>query len=95
MKNKTIAIFDFDGTITNKNSFIHFVEFLFNKRDTYIGLFFLSPIFLLFKLKILNNKTAMNNVIKFYINGMSKEKLEEQAKIFNSSGYLNRIVKKS
>lgn len=93
--NKTLVLFDFDGTITHKNSFLHFVEFIYNKTRVNIGLLKLLPNFTMLKLKLKNNEQAFDSLIYTFLNNFSKEELEKYGKEFYHSNFLNEIIKKS
>ena len=58
--NKEIAFFDFDGTITNKDSLNVFTKDAVGYFNFYIGLMKISPFLLMFKLKIIKNYQAKN-----------------------------------
>ena len=54
----TIAAFDFDGTITTKDTLFDFVKFHVGSKNFYKGLIFLSPILILYKLGFIRNDIA-------------------------------------
>ena len=49
--NKDIAFFDFDGTITIKDSFIDFLKYSKGNIDFFKGIIILSPLIIAFYLK--------------------------------------------
>jgi phosphatidylglycerophosphatase C len=53
-----LALFDFDGTITTKDSLADFITFAVGKSQYYIGLFILSPVLLAYALKLIPNHIA-------------------------------------
>lgn len=53
-----IAFFDFDGTITHKDSLADFIQFAVGKRRYYLGILATSPILIAYKLKLLRNDKA-------------------------------------
>jgi HAD superfamily hydrolase (TIGR01490 family) len=69
---KQIAIFDFDGTITLKDSFIEFLNFVFGRFATFRGLFALSPILVLYKIKLVSNETAKKRLFSYFFKGMKE-----------------------
>ncbi|XOB61311.1 HAD family hydrolase [Campylobacterota bacterium DY0563] len=89
---KDLALFDFDGTITYKDSFFQFIKFSKGSLKTYIGLFFLFPIILLYKLKILPNYKAKEIVISWFFKNMQKEVFEELAREF-SLNHIDKIIR--
>ena len=50
----SIAFFDFDGTITKKDSLMHFTAFAKGRFIFYTGMLLLSPVFFCFKLGFVN-----------------------------------------
>jgi phosphatidylglycerophosphatase C len=63
---KNLALFDFDGTITNKDSFVEFIRFYKGSGSLIIGFIVLSPILLLYKLKIIKNWKAKEKVVTYF-----------------------------
>ena len=59
-----IAFFDFDGTITYKDSTINFIRFIKGNTKFFIGIFLLSPFLLLYKLNIISNNAIKIIIIK-------------------------------
>ena len=64
---KTLALFDFDGTITKKDSLLHFIKFAIGSIRFYIGLLVLSPTLLRLKMQWLNPQVAKERLIYFYL----------------------------
>ena len=60
---KGIAFFDFDGTITNKDSLGEFIKFAIGRKAYYKGLFLLAPILVAYKAKIISNSYAKEKLI--------------------------------
>ncbi len=77
---KGIAFFDFDGTITRKDSFIDFIRFAKGWPRFILGFALLMPILILYKLKLLANHTAKQLVIRYFFAGMPLEKMKELGK---------------
>lgn len=67
---ENLYIFDFDGTLTNKDSLIEFLRFA--KGDAYIIALFLvySPILILMKLGLYSNHKAKQKIFSFCFKGM-------------------------
>ena len=65
----TITFFDFDGTITKKDSILKFVRYAVGKWNYRFGLLILSPILLAYKLKIIPNHIAKEKLISHYFKG--------------------------
>lgn len=78
MKNKqVIAAFDFDGTITKKDTFLPFLNFMFGTYQTKARLAFLSPklLFTLFQKEM--RKEAKECLLTHFLQGESLASLEE------------------
>jgi phosphatidylglycerophosphatase C len=82
----TIAFFDFDGTITSKDSMFQFIRFSKGTILFYIGMILLLPVLIGFKFGIIPNWRAKEIVFSFYFKGMKEadaiklgQKFSEQA----------------
>lgn len=67
----SLALFDFDGTITKKDTFLEFIKFYKGATAYYLGMMLLSPFLILFKLKIFPNWKAKEMVIAHFFKGVS------------------------
>ncbi len=65
----TIAFFDFDGTITRKDSLIEFIKYAKGNYEFYRGLFEISPILLQYKLRLVSNHEAKERLISHFFKG--------------------------
>lgn len=61
-----IAFFDFDGTISKKDTLIHFIRFAVGDLNFLLGIVLLSPTILMYKLKLINSHYAKQMVISYY-----------------------------
>lgn len=61
-----IAFFDFDGTITSKDSLLEFIRYARGPYRFYLGMLVLSPYLVLFKLGFFNNQAAKEKVLGFF-----------------------------
>ncbi|MGB3584907.1 MAG: HAD family hydrolase [Tunicatimonas sp.] len=66
---KSVAFFDFDGTITNRDSFIDFIVFYHGRFAAYFGLFRLLPFLLAYKIKLMPNWQAKEKVMTYFFKG--------------------------
>ncbi len=69
----TLALFDFDGTLSAKDSLEEFIIFARGTQRYYIGLLYLTPVLLLYKLKILPNHRAKEILLAHFFKGMPQE----------------------
>lgn len=87
MKEKyTIAAFDFDGTITKKDTLFDFIKFYVGGKKLFKGLIILSPILMLYKLGFTTNDVAKQKLFACFFKSRSIE-------VFNnvSEDYIKRI----
>lgn len=63
---QTIAAFDFDGTITTKDTLFDFIAFYHGRLGLWLGFFILSPALVLFKAKIISNEKAKEIMLSYF-----------------------------
>lgn len=68
-KKYTIAAFDFDGTITTKDTLFDFIRFYYGKRTLITGLCLLSPVLIGYKLGFLANSVAKEKLFSHFFKG--------------------------
>lgn len=80
---KKIAFFDFDGTITTKDSFVEFLKFTQGTSKFYLG--FLRNAFYLiaYKLKIIPNQKAKEKVLEFFFRNTPASEFDQLCKKFS------------
>lgn len=64
-----ISFFDFDGTITSKDSLFDFIKYALGKFSFYKGILMLSPMLLAYKLKLIPNNIAKERLIAYFFSG--------------------------
>lgn len=74
-----LAIFDFDGTITTKDSFADFIFYSHGTPKTLLGILVVSPILVLYVLKIMPNWKAKQKVFAYFYKGWEKKDFEAAA----------------
>lgn len=82
-KNK-IALFDFDGTLTRRDTLPEILSFIHGKFYFIWGLLFLSPILLLYKINLLSAHTAKERLYAFFLKGISEKAFREKCDLFVS-----------
>lgn len=90
---KTLALFDFDGTITTKDTFPLFFKFTFGSFYFYLGFSLFIPLFILFKLKMYDAEKFKVKMISFYLKGKSKDWIESKGKEFIEHLTISGIIK--
>ncbi|SDK79461.1 HAD-superfamily subfamily IB hydrolase, TIGR01490 [Franzmannia pantelleriensis] len=66
---RSVAFFDFDGTLTTGDTLMPFLQFVVGKPIYYAKLFLLSPVFVVYFAKLLRNDVAKQIVLKKYLSG--------------------------
>lgn len=67
----SIAFFDFDGTITTRDTLAELLKFKVGRLKYYTGILFLSPVLVLFKLGLLSNHRAKEIMLEYFLKGDS------------------------
>lgn len=79
---KRIAAFDFDGTITRKDTLIEFLRFAGGCARLYAVFTLYSPLLILMKLKLYSNLKAKEKIFAHYFNGMPIEQFNDLCRRF-------------
>lgn len=80
---KAIAFFDFDGTITTKDTLLEFIRFSKGHFKFLLGFLLNSPYLLAYQLKIISNQAAKEKILQFFFRNMPVEKFKEQCQLFS------------
>ncbi|BDD10367.1 haloacid dehalogenase [Fulvitalea axinellae] len=72
MEKKTIAAFDFDLTLTDKDTLWEFLVFAFGKRKVLTGLAYCAPDLIGMKMGLRNNGQTKEKLIGYFTKGMSE-----------------------
>ena len=71
---KVIAAFDFDGTITTRDTLPVFIRFAVALHKLFSGTLFMVPFMALYKLKFIPNYQAKEKLFKTFFSGLSLNK---------------------
>lgn len=82
---KEIAFFDFDGTITTKDTLLEFIKFSKGKFHFYLGFLFHLPFLIAYKLKIISNQSAKEKILRFFFQDMLVEKFKDHCNDFSKN----------
>lgn len=74
---QSIAAFDFDGTITYRDSFLVFLFYTFGPLSTVVKLLFLLPHFIGFLIGKVSRKAVKEAIITRFLKGLSLEKVQK------------------
>jgi phosphatidylglycerophosphatase C len=92
MKKEKIYCFDFDGTLTKKDTLIEFIKFSMGKTRFLMGFLLYSPILVLMKLHLFPNWKAKQIIFKHFFGGMSIEDFDDYCVNFAAKNlYLLRL----
>jgi len=69
-----IAFFDFDGTISSRDSFVDFIIYACGYKKFITGILWSSPFLIMYKLKIIPNWIAKEKVITLFFGGWSDDR---------------------
>jgi phosphatidylglycerophosphatase C len=68
---KRIAFFDFDGTITTKDTLLEIIKYQKGSARFYLGFLLNAPFLIAYKLKIISNQRAKERMLAHFFGGMS------------------------
>jgi phosphatidylglycerophosphatase C len=77
-----LILFDFDGTLTRKDSLLEFFKFTHGKLHFVWNLLISLPIILIWKLGLINAENGKNLIFNIFYKNWSAEKLNEAGKAF-------------
>ncbi len=79
---KGIAFFDFDGTITTKDTLLEFIKYCKGTNAFYAGFLINSPFLLAYKLKIISNQAAKEKVLQYFFKNTPVDNFREYCEKF-------------
>jgi len=78
-----LALFDFDGTLTKKDSLNEFLKYSVDTQTYLQNMLRFGPFFILWQLKFMSNSTAKQHLLKIFFKDMDKNEFEKLAKEFS------------
>lgn len=91
MQKEKIYCFDFDGTLTTKDTLLEFIKYAKGKQRFLLGFLLYSPLLVLMKLHLYPNWKAKQKIFKHFFGGMSIEAFNQICQDFAThSPYLLR-----
>lgn len=93
-KNSVIAVFDLDGTITSKDTFLEFIKYYKGNLKFYLGLLFLAPNIFLFFIKIYTNSKLKEKFFSYFFKDETDLHIQKKGDEF-SEYILPRLCRKS
>lgn len=78
MTRNRLALFDFDGTITTRDTLIEFIRYYHGTTRLLTGLFVLSPVLASYKARIIPNWKAKEIMLRYFFYGEPVEEFNEK-----------------
>lgn len=88
-----LALFDFDGTLTTKDSLDEFLKYSVGKKKYILNMLKFMPYFALWQTKLMNNGVAKEHLFRIFFKGMDEDLLKAKAKNFSLTK-LDSIINK-
>ena len=82
MSGKKIAFFDFDGTITIKDTLPEIIKFQKGVAAYYIGLLLYAPWLIAYKLKLFPNDKAKEKILIYFFSDTPETVFQEKCNLF-------------
>ena len=79
---KKIAFFDFDGTITTKDTLLEVIKYQKGEASFYTGFLLNLPVLIGLKLKLVSNQAAKECMLKYFFKGMDFESFQKSCDSF-------------
>ena len=80
-----LILFDFDGTLTTKDSLLEFLKYMLPWHKFIFGFIILSPIMLMYKLKLLSNHRSKQLLFSQFFKGCDEKIFKQKAHEFSLS----------
>lgn len=79
---QSIAFFDFDGTLTVKDTLLENIKYQKGKVWFYVGFALNAPWLIAYKIKIISNQKAKEHVLRFFFGGMDATAFQKKCDDF-------------
>lgn len=90
----TLALFDFDGTLTTKDSLAEFIKFAVGTPTYYFKLALFSPVFFLYKTKLMDNSYAKELLFRLYFYKINEDAFKTVAQKYGETK-INDIIREN
>jgi phosphatidylglycerophosphatase C len=77
-----LALFDFDGTITRKDTFVEIIRYKFGTLRLLTGMAVVSPVLVMYKLKLIKNWRAKEIMFGHFFKGMTVDEFKKTGEAF-------------
>ncbi|MCF6339182.1 MAG: haloacid dehalogenase-like hydrolase [Sulfurimonas sp.] len=78
-----LALFDFDGTLTKKDSLNEFLKHSVDTQTYLQNMLRFAPFFILWQLSLISNSTAKQHLLKMFFKDTNKDEFEKLAKEYS------------
>lgn len=92
---KRIAFFDFDGTITTKDTLLEIIKYQKGSLRFYLGFLLNAPFLIAYKLKIISNQRAKERMLTHFFGGMPVDDFQKKCDAFATEILPSLIRKKA
>lgn len=82
MTKRSIAVFDFDGTLTQKDTMLMFIRYAKGTVPFIIGFCIFAPMIALMFMRIIDNHNCKQRLLSWFFKGMSYEEFAAKGKAF-------------
>lgn len=79
---KTLVLFDFDGTMTKKDTFPAFIFYAFGKTKGIIGFLVHAPYILFYFLGLINGSVLKQKIVSYFFKGMNADTIYKKGQAF-------------
>jgi len=78
-----IAFFDFDGTITTKDSLVEIIQFLKGRTALYAGILFNMPWVIAHKINLISADLLKEKILTYFFSGITQNVFQEECDLFS------------
>ena len=82
MNGKKIAFFDFDGTITTKDSLLEIIKFLKGRTAYYTGILLNMHWFVARQINLISASLLKEKILSYFFSGLPEKVFQEQCDLF-------------
>ncbi|RYE18110.1 MAG: haloacid dehalogenase-like hydrolase [Sphingobacteriales bacterium] len=82
---KSIAFFDFDGTVTKRDTMLEFAKFCAGKSAYLSGMLQISPWLIAMKCKLVSKQVAKEKLLTHFFGGMNLQHFNEKCRQFTDA----------
>lgn len=79
---RVIAFFDFDGTVTRKDTLLEFIKYVKGESAFYFGFLLHAPVLVLYKLNVISNQRAKEIMLRYFFGKMDAGQFNSYCKSF-------------